>query len=40
MQDIELNKKIKCEICPRYCNLSEGQTGFCKVRQCKDGKII
>ncbi|MBR1825055.1 MAG: AmmeMemoRadiSam system radical SAM enzyme [Alphaproteobacteria bacterium] len=28
-----------CPICPRRCNLSEGQTGFCKARVCINGKI-
>lgn len=29
-----------CPICPRRCNLSEGQIGFCKARACFNGKII
>jgi len=33
------NNKIKCMVCPRECVLSEGQKGFCKVRENKDGKI-
>lgn len=32
--------KIICDICPNYCNLSEGQVGICKARSNKDGKII
>ena len=31
--------KIKCTVCPRECILSEGQKGFCKVRENKNGKI-
>lgn len=31
--------KIKCTVCPRECLLSEGQKGFCKVRENKNGKI-
>ena len=33
------NNKIKCIVCPRECVLSEGQKGFCKVRENKNGKI-
>lgn len=32
--------KIQCNICPRECILSEGQSGFCRVRKNKNGKII
>ncbi|QQK08875.1 AmmeMemoRadiSam system radical SAM enzyme [Miniphocaeibacter halophilus] len=32
--------KIRCDVCTRRCNLSEGQLGFCHARQAKDGKII
>lgn len=31
---------MKCEVCYRHCNISEGGTGFCGVRTCKDGKVI
>jgi len=31
--------KIRCEICPRYCTLQEGQRAFCFVRQAVDGGI-
>lgn len=31
--------KIKCDICPRNCELGEGQVGFCKARKNKNGKI-
>ena len=31
---------IKCTLCPRFCILSEGQTGFCKVRKNIDGKLF
>lgn len=27
------NKKILCELCPRYCSIGEGQTGFCYIRK-------
>ena len=29
-----------CPLCPRYCALSEGQTGFCRARKNEGGKII
>ena len=32
-------KKIKCGICGQRCELSPGQTGFCKVRENIDGKL-
>ena len=32
--------KVQCEICPRRCKLSNGQCGFCYVRQNVGGKII
>ena len=31
--------KLICDICPNYCNLSEGQVGMCKARSNKAGKI-
>lgn len=30
---------VKCTICPRNCDLNEGQIGFCHVRKNIDGKI-
>ena len=32
-QNILQNGKTECTICPRNCNLSEGQEGFCHVRK-------
>ncbi len=29
----------KCEVCFRQCVLSEGQTGACSARICRDGKV-
>lgn len=31
---------MKCEVCFRKCDLSEGQEGFCKGRINRDGKIV
>lgn len=28
-----------CELCFHRCDLSEGQTGFCRARACRDGTI-
>lgn len=28
-----------CEVCFRHCQLSEGQTGFCKGRICRNGEV-
>ena len=29
-----------CPICPRHCNLNEGQIGFCKARACLNGAVV
>ena len=34
------NGKIRCEVCPRYCTLQEGQRAFCFVRQAQDGEVV
>ncbi len=34
------NDKVRCDLCPRYCKLSEGQRGLCYVRGCEDGEIV
>lgn len=31
--------KILCTLCPRYCTIGEGQSGFCFIRQNIDGKL-
>lgn len=31
--------KIMCTLCPRYCEIGEGQPGFCYIRQNIDGKL-
>lgn len=33
------NGKLLCMLCPRYCTIGEGQTGFCFVRQNIGGKL-
>lgn len=29
-----------CELCFHHCDLSEGQTGFCRARACRNGAIV
>ena len=33
-------ERLVCEICPRFCTLSEGQTGICRGRKNIGGKLI
>lgn len=37
--EMETNK-IKCNVCPNYCHLSEGQVGICSGRSNINGEII
>lgn len=37
--DLE-NGKVKCELCPHFCVISEGKYGSCKVRKNIDGRLI
>lgn len=30
---------VICQLCPRYCHLSDGQTGFCHARQNRAGRL-
>ena len=32
--------KIQCELCPRFCRLSEGQRGLCFVRARVDNQVV
>lgn len=32
--------KAKCTLCPHECLIHEGAAGICKVRSCKNGKLI
>lgn len=34
------NDKVRCKLCPWFCELNSGQTGNCKVRINEDGKLI
>ncbi len=31
---------VKCKLCPRGCEISHGERGFCGVRENRDGKFI
>ena len=35
----KLNDKCVCQLCWRFCKIGEGETGFCKVRVVKGGKL-
>jgi pyruvate formate lyase activating enzyme len=30
---------VRCELCPQGCLLENGRRGFCRVRECRDGKL-
>ncbi len=32
--------RIVCTLCPRFCKLSEGQAGFCYIRQHVQGELV
>lgn len=32
--------RVQCDVCPRHCQLKEGQRGLCFVRACEDGRIV
>ncbi len=32
--------RVQCDLCPRMCQLREGQHGFCFVRACRDGEVV
>ena len=32
--------KVQCDICPHRCVIEEGQTGFCRARANRDGRIV
>jgi pyruvate formate lyase activating enzyme len=33
------DKKLRCKLCARDCQISEGKSGFCRVRKNIDGKL-
>lgn len=32
------SKRIRCELCPRRCEVGAGERGYCRVRENRDGK--
>ncbi|MCP5041476.1 MAG: AmmeMemoRadiSam system radical SAM enzyme [bacterium] len=32
--------RVQCDVCPRHCQLQEGQRGLCFIRACRDGEIV
>jgi pyruvate formate lyase activating enzyme len=36
----EKNNMVKCLLCPKNCEISEGSVGFCKVRENKKGTLF
>lgn len=34
------NDKVLCTLCPRYCLLNEGQSGFCYIRKNVNGELF
>ncbi len=38
--EAEAGGKIRCTLCPRDCRLSDGQAGFCYVRQSRAGRLV
>lgn len=32
--------RVRCEVCPRFCTLGDGQRGFCFIRQAQQGEVV
>ncbi|HBQ15115.1 MAG TPA: AmmeMemoRadiSam system radical SAM enzyme [Myxococcales bacterium] len=32
--------RVRCDLCPRFCTMKEGQRGFCFVRGVQDGEVV
>lgn len=32
--------RVQCDVCPRHCQLGEGQRGLCFVRACQGGEVV
>ncbi len=32
--------RVRCDVCPHFCTLREGQRGLCFVRACQEGEIV
>ncbi|MCZ6634516.1 MAG: AmmeMemoRadiSam system radical SAM enzyme [bacterium] len=33
------NQKVRCTLCPRFCEIGDGQHGFCFIRRNRDGTL-
>ena len=33
------NSQVRCDLCPHYCKLEDGEIGICGVRQNRDGQL-
>ena len=33
------NQKVRCTLCPRFCEIGDGQHGFCFIRRNRDGVL-
>jgi pyruvate formate lyase activating enzyme len=34
------DRRVRCDVCPRACELREGQRGLCFVRACEGGEVV
>ena len=32
--------RLQCDLCPRRCQLKEGQRGFCFIREARGGDVV
>ena len=32
--------RVVCDLCPRGCQLAEGQVGWCRGRTCREGEVV
>ncbi len=37
---VESGNKIRCTLCPRYCKIGPGQSGFCYIRSNRNGTLM
>jgi len=38
--EVTHSDKIRCTLCPRFCDLGEGQNGFCFIRKNHEGELV
>ena len=38
-EPIKGSEKVLCTLCPRYCNIGDGQAGFCYIRRNREGVL-